>query len=153
MKPLENRIPPPLVTLIVGFAMWGASRLSSPLSIAPELRYAIVVLFFAAGALLGAPAVSAFVRARTTIDPVRIDTASTLVTSGIYRMTRNPMYLAMTSLLLSFAAYLAAPWSLLGPLFFVLFITRFQIVPEERAMSAKFGAHYADYIGRVRRWL
>ena len=63
------------------------------------------------------------------------------------------MYVAMTCLLASWAAYLATPWSLLGPLFFVLFITRFQILPEERAMTAKFGTDYGDYKRRVRRWL
>lgn len=63
------------------------------------------------------------------------------------------MYVGLTSLLVSWAVYLAAPWSLLGPAFFVLFISRFQIIPEERAMVAKFGAAYGDYKCGVRRWL
>ena len=63
------------------------------------------------------------------------------------------MYLGLTGLLLSLAAYLAVPWSFLGPLFFVLFIARFQIIPEECAMTAKFGAAYADYMSSVPRWL
>jgi protein-S-isoprenylcysteine O-methyltransferase Ste14 len=56
-------------------------------------------------------------------------------------------------LLLSWAVHLATPWSIVGPLFFVLYITRLQIVPEERAMAARFGADYLDYKKRVRRWL
>jgi protein-S-isoprenylcysteine O-methyltransferase Ste14 len=153
MKLLENRIPPPLMFLIVAVAMWGVSLLSSPLAIEPGLRYAIVALFFVAGGLFAAPAITAFRRASTTIDPVHIDSASALVTSGIYRLTRNPMYVGLTSLLLSWAAFLAAPWSFVGPLLFVLFITRFQIIPEERAMTAKFGPDYTDYKRRARRWL
>jgi len=153
MNSLENRIPPPLVMLIVAAAMWGASLQTAPLSINGSLHYGLIAVFFLIAALFGAPAVRAFRRSQTTIDPVHIERASALVTSGIYRLTRNPMYVAMTSLLLSWAAWLATPWSLIGPVFFVLFITRFQILPEERAMTANFGAAYRDYQGRVRRWV
>lgn len=153
MNALENRIPPPVVTLLVAVAMWGAAFLSPPSAPIGALRYGLVGIFFILAALFGAPAVRAFVKARTTIDPVHIDRASTIVTTGVYTLTRNPMYVAMTWLLLSCAVYLAAPWSFVGPLFFVLYITQFQIVPEERAMAAKFGADYRDYKSRVRRWL
>jgi protein-S-isoprenylcysteine O-methyltransferase Ste14 len=153
MNSLDNRIPPPFVMLIVAAAMWGASFLTPPLSINGALRYGLIAVFFLIAALFGAPAIRAFRRSRTTIDPVHIERASALVTSGIYGITRNPMYVAITSLLLSWAAWLAAPWSLIGPVFFVLFITRFQILPEERAMGQKFGAAYADYRSRVRRWV
>jgi protein-S-isoprenylcysteine O-methyltransferase Ste14 len=141
------------VTLLVAAAMWGAAFLSLPSTPNGALRYGLAVLFFLLAALFGAPAVRAFVKARTTIDPVNIDRASTIVTTGVYRFTRNPMYVAMTWLLLSWAIYLAAPLSFAGPLLFVLYITRLQIIPEERAMAAKFGADYLDYKSRVRRWL
>ena len=153
MQALEHRIAPPFVTLIVAAAMWGASFLSPPLALSSVVRYGLVTAFFAIGGVFGVPAFRAFGRAKTTIDPVHIDRASAIVTTGIYRITRNPMYVGLTSLLLSWAAYLAVPWTLLGPLFFILFITRFQIIPEERAMAAKFGDAYADYKSRARRWL
>jgi len=153
MSLLENRIPPPFVTLIVAAAMGGAAHLSPPLAMGGTLRYALVIAFFLLAALFGFPAVRAFVRAGTTIEPVRVERASKLVSSGVYGVTRNPMYVAMTCLLLSWACYLAAPWTFLGPLLFALFINRFQIVPEERAMMARFGVEYGDYKGRVRRWL
>ena len=89
----------------------------------------------------------------TPLDPVHIDRASTLVTSGVYRVTRNPMYLGLTVLLLAWAVFLAAPWTLLGPVVFALFISRFQIAPEEHAMREKFGVQYEAYAARVRRWL
>ena len=153
MKKLENRIPPPFVTLLVAAAMSGVAAFSPTLEIHNSVRYSLVAVFFFLGALFGAPAIRAFVRAKTTIDPVHVDRASSVVTSGIYSYTRNPMYVAMTCLLLSWAAYLNASWSFLGPLLFIAFITRFQILPEERAMGAKFGGAYLDYKRRVRRWV
>ena len=153
MNSLDNRIPPPFMTMIVALAMWGATYLAPPLALGSGLRYALLAFFLVLGGLFGFPAFLAFGRAKTTIDPVNIDRASTIVTSGVYRFTRNPMYVGLTCLLLSWAAYLSTPWSLLGPLFFVAYITRFQILPEERAMQAKFGAEYSAYRSRVRRWI
>jgi protein-S-isoprenylcysteine O-methyltransferase Ste14 len=153
MKTLENRIPPPLITLIVAIAMWGATFVTPPLAFGVTFRYSLVAAFFLLGGLFGFPAFIAFGRAKTTTDPVHIDRASAIVTSGVYRFTRNPMYVGLTCLLLSWSAYLSSPWTLLGPLFFVLYITRFQIVPEERSMEARFGAPYLAYKSRVRRWL
>jgi protein-S-isoprenylcysteine O-methyltransferase Ste14 len=101
----------------------------------------------------GFPAIRAFMRAGTTINPVAIDTASILVTTGPFARSRNPMYVAMALLLTAWALALNSLAALAGPLLFVLFITRFQILPEEGAMSAKFGATYTDYRARVRRWL
>ena len=153
MPSLENRIPPPFLMLIVGLAMYGASFVSTPLAMSGAVRWGLVGVFLAVAGLMVVPAFRAFARAGTTVDPVHIERASTLVATGIYGFTRNPMYVALTSLLLSWAVYLASPWAFAGPLIFVVYITRFQIVPEERAMSAKFGAAYADYKNSVRRWL
>jgi protein-S-isoprenylcysteine O-methyltransferase Ste14 len=75
------------------------------------------------------------------------------VTGGIFRYTRNPMYVGFTSLLVGWACYLSVPWLLFEPIAFAIFITRFQIIPEERVMSVKFGQDYTDYRQRVRRWL
>ena len=153
MKYLENRLPPPFLALALGLAMWGASYAFPPVIAGGPLRYVISALLFALAAAFGAPAVRAFGRARTTIDPVHVDRASAVVTSGVYGLTRNPMYVGLTCLLLSWSAFLTVPWTLVGPLVFVLFIDRFQIVPEERAMAARFGEVYAAYQSRVRRWL
>jgi len=153
MQALESRIPPLVVTVVVAAAMAGVSFNAPPLVANNSVRYSFVVVFFLLAGLFGAPSLVAFGRAKTTVDPVHVDRASTIVTTGIYRITRNPMYVGLTSLLLSWAAYLDAPWSFLGVIFFVLFITRFQIIPEERAMTARFRAAYVDYQSRVRRWL
>jgi protein-S-isoprenylcysteine O-methyltransferase Ste14 len=74
-----------------------------------------------------------------------------VVNTGIFRFTRNPIYLAFILLLLGWALFLASPWALLGPLAYALYIARFQIIPEERALAAKFGTEYQQYRTRVRR--
>jgi protein-S-isoprenylcysteine O-methyltransferase Ste14 len=95
----------------------------------------------------------AFRHAKTTVNPLSPANSSSLVTSGIYRFTRNPMYVGLALVLLAWALFLSSPWSLLGPLVFVLYINRFQIVPEERILSGIFGEAYSAYRTKVRRWL
>lgn len=150
---LENRIPPPFVALILAGTMWLGARVTPTFDLPNGWRITLA-LFSGAFALgFAAPAMRAFRAARTTINPVDLEGASTLVTSGIYRLSRNPMYLGLTSLLLAWSLWLAAPATLLGPVAFILFTSRFQIIPEERVMQAKFGQAYTDYRKRVRRWL
>jgi protein-S-isoprenylcysteine O-methyltransferase Ste14 len=153
MHMLDHKIPPPLVFLATAGGMWGLARFTPMLPIDNVARIAVAVVFMAVAAAYAFPAFVAFRRANTTIDPVRIDSAASLVTSGIYRFTRNPMYAGLAALLVGWAVWLAAPWALIGPAFFVLYITRFQIIPEERALQAKFGADYEDYRRKVRRWI
>jgi protein-S-isoprenylcysteine O-methyltransferase Ste14 len=100
-----------------------------------------------------APAILAFRRAGTTVNPIQIEKASVLVTSGIYRITRNPMYVGFALLLTAGAAVVGTWQLLLGPVCFILYIQRFQIIPEERVMSRYFGDAYREYCGRVRPWL
>ena len=92
-------------------------------------------------------------RNKTTISPVDLESASALVTSGVFRFSRNPMYVGFTAMLVGWAVCLAAPWALVGPVAFVLFTNRFQIIPEERVMRDKFGQAYDDYQAQVRRWI
>jgi len=153
MKTLEHRIPPPLVALLIGAVMWGLSRVSPSVNIDTRLRVAIAGAFFGFGGCVAAMGMLAFRRARTTINPVKVGEASSIVTSGIYQRTRNPMYVGLASLLLGWTVLLAAPLALLGPLVFVLFTARFQIIPEERVLTLKFGRDFTDYQARVRRWL
>ena len=81
------------------------------------------------------------------------EAASSLVTGGIYRVTRNPMYVGLLFVLVAWAAFLWAPWAMLGPILFVTYMNRFQIRPEERTLMRTFGDDYARYKIAVRRWL
>ncbi len=153
MSWLERRIPPPLVALITAFGMWLVTLFTPAVPAAIGAGMVASAVFAVAGVLFSAAAAMAFRRAGTTIDPMRPERARLLVQDGVYRISRNPMYVGVASLLLAWAFYLAAPWALLGPVFFILFIDRFQIRPEERALQARFAEDFARYRARVRRWL
>lgn len=94
-----------------------------------------------------------FHRARTTLTPLNPGAASALVVSGIYRYTRNPMYVGIAIVLLSWAIYLSHPLSVLGVVAFVAYIHRFQILPEEKALRALFPGAFEAYARQVRRWI
>lgn len=153
MPSLELKIPPPLVALILGVVMWGVSTLGPQLPVDPGLRRGLAVVLVLAALAFDLSGLLAFRSARTTIHPLRPERTTALVTGGVYRITRNPMYLGLTGLLLAWAVWLSALWPLAGVVCFVLYITRFQIRPEERILRAAFGDAYADYTARVRRWL
>jgi protein-S-isoprenylcysteine O-methyltransferase Ste14 len=153
MRALEHKIPPPVVALLLGVAMWAVARRTVALPIHPGLRRVLAGSLVVLGGVINALGVAAFRRAQTTSNPMKPETAAALVTSGVYRFTRNPMYLGGTLLLLGWAAHLAVPWGILGPVVFVAWITRLQILPEERALRSKFGREYAEYQLRVGRWL
>ncbi|HEX4984823.1 MAG TPA: isoprenylcysteine carboxylmethyltransferase family protein [Burkholderiales bacterium] len=153
MHALELKIPPPAVAFLAGLAMWAASRPGPSIELPLAVRIAVFVAIALLGGAMALAGDIAFRRARTTINPFRPQNASALVTSGVYRYTRNPMYLGLTLVLAGWAAFLCSAWALLGPVAFVAYIRRFQIAPEERILSGKFGAAYAEYMARVRRWV
>ena len=153
MRGLELKLPPPLVALIVAAAMWELARHSVHVELADSLRRGLAGTLFGASILLSLSAVLAFRRWKTTINPVNPEAATTLVNSGAFRLSRNPMYLGLSIALLGWALLLTAPWNLLGPVAFVLYMQRFQILPEERVLAAKFGAEFERYRSTVRRWL
>jgi protein-S-isoprenylcysteine O-methyltransferase Ste14 len=149
---LEHRIPPPAVGALVAALMWWMSAWPPALPLSAGVRVTLGVLLAAIGLTFDVLGLIAFRRSRTTVNPLRPDKASALVTGGVYRVTRNPMYVGMAFLLAGWAAYLASPWAVLGPLLFIAYITRFQIVPEERVLRERF-PEFAAYAARVRRWL
>lgn len=149
---LELKIPPPVVALLLAVMMWFVPGTGS-VDIPWAMRVALAVALVLVGQSISVSGMIEFRRAKTTINPVKASTASSLVCSGIYRHTRNPMYVGLLLTLLGWAAYLANPWALAFLVVYVLYITRFQIKPEERILSSLFGEEYVAYMGRVRRWL
>jgi protein-S-isoprenylcysteine O-methyltransferase Ste14 len=150
---LELRIPPPIVGLIIAGGMWAVAHIPPILQLPNLLRLLVAVVLAVLGVAVALGGVLSFRRAHTTVNPLKPETSAALVSTGIYSFTRNPMYLGMALALLAWAVYLSSAWSLLGPLLFALYITRFQIVPEERALEGLFGESFAAYRERVRRWL
>lgn len=153
MNSLELKVPPPVVALLVAGAMWIISRFTPLLAIPPFVLGTAAIAIALAGASFMVAAVMTFRRAGTTVNPKKPAETSALVSSGIYRASRNPMYAGLLLALIAWTVFLSAPWSLVGPLAFVVYINRFQIVPEERMLLAKFGEAYAFYKSKARRWL
>ena len=153
MSSLELKVPPPAVALLFGFLMWLASSLVAPVEIPFGPRVAVALVLASLGLVFGISGMVSFWRTKTTMNPTKPAATSSLVTTGPFRFTRNPMYLSLLLYLLAWAVYLS---NFLAPLFlpvFVLYINQFQIKPEERVLSSLFGPEYAAYKGSVRRWL
>jgi protein-S-isoprenylcysteine O-methyltransferase Ste14 len=153
MGALELKIPPPAVTVLVAVMMWGISSVAPPLEVPDLVRVVGAVLFVLTGACISLAGVIVFRREKTTINPMKPETTSALITLGIYRYSRNPMYVGLLCLLVAWAIFLSSAWAMIGPATFVLYINRFQIEPEERVLATMFGAAYSGYESAVRRWL
>jgi protein-S-isoprenylcysteine O-methyltransferase Ste14 len=150
---LQLKIPPVIVMLLFSIVMWLAAR-----ALPQFTRFHSASLYFAGAILIGAlvvvfAGVAAFRRARTTVDPTRPEAATAIVRSGVYRISRNPMYLGFLLVLVALAVWLSNAVAALGPFLFLLYMNAFQIEPEEQALRGKFGAAYDDYVNSVRRWL
>jgi protein-S-isoprenylcysteine O-methyltransferase Ste14 len=153
MKRLETKIPPPLLGLVSVMYMgalkrwWGVASLFTP----PYNQIGIFLIVLGIGMVVAC--FFQFRRFHTTIDPRHPNRASQLVTSGLFKYSRNPMYLGMLLVLTGWAVTLGSigPW--LGPVVFYFWMTRLQIMPEERALRERFGSGYVSYCERVGRWL
>ena len=153
MRALENRIPPPLVALMFSFIMWWLSAFSVASDYSDIVRVSLVSLIVMVGAFFCLSGVVSFRRARTTVNPLQPEKASSLVCSGIYRFSRNPMYVGFALFLVSLAIYLSSPLSMLGVMGFILYMNEYQIKPEERVLTEIFGSEFVSYTSAVRRWL
>jgi len=151
MYRLDLKIPPVVIGAVTAAGMWFVSRTLPAFGFTP-LRVVAVGMGLA-GVVITGLAVLSFRRAYTTVNPMKPSSASFLVTSGIYGFTRNPMYLGMLFVLIGWALYLGNAVALLFLPAFILYMNRFQIEPEERALTALFGPEFLEYASRVRRWI
>ena len=148
---MNNKIPPPIVTLISGLAIYLSRNLL------PN-RHGLILDFFSVLLLICGIAIIyiaflSFKNHRTTINPLNLTKTSSLVNTGVFKYTRNPMYLGMVFILLSIALKFNLYGGLIIILLFFFFITKFQIIPEEKAMEKLFGQKFKIYKKKTRRWL
>jgi protein-S-isoprenylcysteine O-methyltransferase Ste14 len=153
MRRLELRVPPPVVGALVALLMWLVARAMPSLDFDLPARGAAALLTAATGIAIGVAAFFGFRKAKTTVNPLTPEATSALVVEGVYRRTRNPMYLGMLVILIAWGLWLANAAAFLVLPLFVAYLNRFQIVPEERALQARFGAGFERYRRSVRRWL
>jgi protein-S-isoprenylcysteine O-methyltransferase Ste14 len=150
---LKLKIPPPVYALIVAAFMWLLHDFFPVYQWVDVPWNKIGFVFIALGVSLDLFAVGLFLKAKTTINPLRPDNSQNIVETGLYRYTRNPMYLGMLWVLTGISIWFGSVSVLLGLPMFVLLITTQQIIPEEQTLTKKFGQSYLDYKHRVRRWL
>jgi len=150
---LEHKVPPVAVTLIFIGLMWLTSTLAAASFLPEKLGMSCAALFAIAALAIGLAGVAAFRKANTTVNPLEPGNCSRLVESGIYRYSRNPMYLALLLALLGWGCFLNNPWSFIPVIAYILYIDRYQIKPEENALETAFGEEFQRYRQRVRKWL
>jgi protein-S-isoprenylcysteine O-methyltransferase Ste14 len=138
MRVLELKVPPLAVGALLAALMWLVSRL------VPGFNFGAMII------VLG---MASFKRAKTTINPMKPESSSSLVISGIYKLSRNPMYLGFLLVLVGWAVLLSNALAFVFVPAFIFYMNRFQIDPEEKALAGKFGQEFLDYKSRVRRWL
>ncbi len=153
MKALETRIPPPVIALAFATLIWWMSSYLPKIEIEFIPKVVTVGLLLAIGAFFDFYGLFTFLRAKTTINPMKPHKSSALVNTGIYKITRNPMYVGLVFFLSGWCIYLNSPAAIIGVAGFMFYIQIFQILPEERILINLFGEEYIEYQSRVRRWL
>ncbi|MCA0949236.1 isoprenylcysteine carboxylmethyltransferase family protein [Vibrio albus] len=153
MSGLEKKLPPLALLLLFALLLQLTSYYLPSSNLHPTFSLGLAVSLLTAGLVIPLAGVLSFKRHGTTPDPRVPEQSSALVTSGIYRCSRNPMYLGFVLLLLAQAVFLNSLWLLFLIALFVAYLQRFQILPEERAMQQLFGDSYRLYCQKVRRWI
>ena len=148
---MNNKIPPPIVTLFFGLCIFFSK------SYFPDFNYQILNVLSLISILFGITilflAVRLFNKQNTTVNPIKIEKASSLVVAGIFQYSRNPMYLGMLFVLIGLSFKFNLIGGIIFTLLFMLFITAFQIKPEEQTMDKLFGDEFKEYKKIVRMWL
>ncbi len=148
---LDQKIPPALLLLVFGIVTFFMSNQSfSFVGLSQFLGLGLGILAIA----IAIVAVLSFKKAKTTVNPMKTENISSLVTTGIFSYSRNPMYVAMALLLFGFGVYMEVTlFSVFWTVFFILYLTKFQIMPEEKLLIGIFAKEYEKYCTDVRRWL
>jgi protein-S-isoprenylcysteine O-methyltransferase Ste14 len=153
MPNLQLRIPPPVVAAVAALLMWVIAWALPALRLMLPGRFLFAMAILISGMLIILAGLIEFRRARTSVNPLKPETASSLVVEGVYGLTRNPMYLGLAVILIAWAVLLANPLSLVVVPFFIVYMNRFQIIPEEKVLNLLFETEFKRYRTQVRRWL
>jgi len=150
---LELKLPPAALAAAAAALMWSAASAAPAFDFTCPSNFVLFASLELVGLLICLAGVLSFRRAKTTVNPMKPDSTSSLVVSGIYGYTRNPMYLGFLLILAGWSAFLSNVLSLAMLPAFVHWMNRFQISPEERALDSLFREDYPQYRARVRRWI
>lgn len=153
MTRLNLMLPPVAQAIVIALLIYFSSFVFPIMPIGFFVKVATLFLSLVLAAYVGISGIITFRRAQTTLNPMSPDSATSLVTHGIYKYSRNPMYLGLAILLSGEALFLASPVSLAFVVLFIAYMNRFQIIPEERALKALFGEVFTQYQQQTRRWI
>lgn len=133
--------------------MWGISKFAPVIPFTKHWQILIILSLCSSATFFCLAGILSFKQAKTTVNPIHPEEASTLVKTGVYRISRNPMYFGFALFLAAWAAYLSTPFALVGLFGFIFYMNQFQIIPEEQTLSEIFGSEFEEYKMTVRRWL
>jgi len=149
---MHLKIPPALQVAIIAGIMWIISRFTNlNFDFTGKQTFGWIVFYI--GIFIAILGVLNFKRAKTTVNPLKPSEASNLVISGIYKFTRNPMYLGMLFVLIAFFIKIGNYLNVPAIVLYVWYMTTYQIKPEEKALENNFGQEYINYCNEVRRWI
>jgi len=150
---LERKVPPPIVALVVAWLMWVLAREAGVQNYEVPYKSMVCAVLVMVGLIVDFSALWLFVKAKTTVNPITPNKASSLVTTGIYRYTRNPMYMGNFIFLLAWLVWMGSAYGVIGLILYVVYMNQFQIKPEESALLNLFGKQYSQFCSQVRRWI
>ena len=145
------RIPPPILVLVLVISNFFSSKKIDLIHLPNQDLISIIILLI--GVLILTNPIFKFIKSKTTIDPIKFKKVNKLITSGIYKYSRNPMYLGLLMIVISTSIFYLNIFSIITPIFFYFWINRFQIKREEIFLTEKFGEEYMSYKIKTRRWI
>ena len=145
------KIPPPLLVLILVISNYFSSKKNDLIFLPYQKLISFILLFI--GILILINPILKFIKSRTTIDPIKFKKVNKLITSGIYKYSRNPMYLGLLMIVISTTIFYLNIFSTTTPILFYCWINKFQIKREEIFLTEKFGKEYLLYKTKTRRWI
>lgn len=145
------KIPPPLLVIILTSLVYFSSTKLELIYL--PYRQMISTLILIIGLIIIISPVANFIKSKTTVNPVKFENVNRLVTTGVYKYSRNPMYLGMIMIIISTTVYYLNFVSVFSPLIFYIWINKFQISREEIFLEDKFGDDYLKYKSKTRRWI
>ena len=148
---MKTKIPPPILALVMIGLIYLSSLFVEQITFNYQGSLSVLVLIL--GLACAIPSFKLFARYKTTISPLKPSDATALVTEGMYRYSRNPMYLGLLLLTIASTIWFGTWFGIIINILFIFLINFLQIIPEEEALLEIFGEEYEEYKKNVRRWI
>lgn len=153
MNALELKIPPLVLVILSALFMWLLAAYVPIVLITFAGQVVVAILLAVVGVQLAIAGARTFHERKTTVNPLKPEESSSLITDGVFKLSRNPIYLGMLLGLAGFAVWLGALTALIVLPMFVMYMNQFQIKPEERSLQRNFGESFSQYMRNTRRWI